>query len=150
MFIAEWADENRDDWLWSGDGFWRYPFYTIKECPRGYGWEGEHSNGRCRPCEAGEYSESWGPTVRCLQCPRGYFQPRAMQTSCRRCPIELSDGPEGAVNPDACKAIDPHEHGELMATVEVMVKVVGDASFLEPVLEELSGYGAHRMHGHVE
>ena len=73
-----------------------------------------------------------------------------MRTSCKSCPWDLSDGPEGAVTSKDCVVVRPEEHGEMLATVYAYVDVVGDATALQDVIEELSGYGAHRMRGFVE
>ncbi|XP_063686827.1 uncharacterized protein LOC134820387 [Bolinopsis microptera] len=148
--------ENRDDWLWD-DIFWRYPHMMRMECPDGYGWEGNYKDGHCEACQPGHYSASWGPTVRCVSCRPGTYQPSSQSHECISCP-EWS--PLSAVESESshdCHKwpigkegdVEHGRQGDGRATVEAKVEVMGDWTFLNDMLEQISGYEAHEMSAHV-
>ena len=148
--------ENRDDWFWD-DNFWRYPHMTRMECPDGYGWEGNYKDGYCEACQPGHYSASWGPTVRCVSCPPGTYQPSYQSHECNSCP-EWSplSAAESKSSHDCHKwpigdlgSDEFGRQGNGKAKVEAKVEVMGDWTFLNDMLEQISGYEAHDMSAHV-
>lgn len=121
------------------------------ECPDGYGWEGEYMDGECHVCEAGHYSASWGPTVRCLPCPPGtYSKDSALSHECIKCPQLTPISEAGSGSRSDCHAMAKTLEGDLTATVEVTISASGDYTFLNDMLSELSGYEAHEMSAQVE
>lgn len=148
--VSEFPAEGRDDWFWD-EHFWRYPHMMRLECPDGYGWEGEYMDGECHVCEAGHYSASWGPTVRCLPCPPGtYSKDSALSHECIKCPQLTPISEAGSGSRSDCHAMAKTLEGDLTATVEVTISASGDYTFLNDMLSELSGYEAHEMSAQVE
>jgi len=141
--------EYRDDWFWD-DHFWRYPHMMRMECPDGYGWTGDYKNGECEMCMSGQYSASWGPTVRCTKCPPRTYQPNAGSSECIRCPEWSPISDVGSKSASDCKKL--HDDKMLQtysAKVVAEIEVSGDYTFLNDMLNELSGYPAHEMSAHI-
>jgi len=151
----EFPGEDRDNWFWD-DHFWRYPHMMRKECPDGYGWEGDYDNGECIGCKAGQYSASWGPTDRCISCPPGFYQQELMSNECMKCPVWRPFSESASDNEWDCKTMKEIGNQESalikdggLASVDVEIEAMGDMTFLDDMLEQLCGYQAHDMHAHV-
>ena len=121
------------------------------ECPDGYGWKGSYVEGKCVPCTEGTYSASLGPTTRCISCPPGTYLPNALSHQCHKCPEWAPVSRAGATSKRDCLAFPADAiYGDLTATVEITVKATGDYSFLNDLLEELSGYEGHDISAYIE
>ncbi|XP_063680793.1 uncharacterized protein LOC134816032 [Bolinopsis microptera] len=144
----EFPAEGRDDWFWD-DHFWSYPHMMRMECPDGYGWEGNYMDGHCEPCHPGHYSASWGPTVRCVSCPLGSYQPSSQSHQCISCPEWSPLSAAGSKSIQDCNKWPRSLEGTQTAIVEAKIEVMGDWTFLNDMLEQLSGYDAHDMSAHV-
>ena len=119
------------------------------ECPDGYGWEGNYMDGHCESCHPGQYSASWGPTVRCVSCPPGTYQEHSQSHQCISCPEWSPLSAVGSKSINDCNKWPKSPQGAQTATVEATIEVMGDWTFLNDMLEQLSGYDAHDMSAHV-
>lgn len=64
-------------------------------------------------CIAGTFLSNLNSVYECLKCPKGTYQPEALQTSCIDCPQDTSTHDVGATSVDECS--NPCEvHGEQM------------------------------------
>lgn len=74
---------------------------SCKSCPVGYI---SKTNEYCEACPAGQYGSGSGASLKCVECPNGYFQSLQGQTSCTACVKGTFQDTTGSISCKECPA----------------------------------------------
>ncbi|XP_063685654.1 uncharacterized protein LOC134819575 [Bolinopsis microptera] len=145
-------DTDRDEFFWDGD-YWMEPSQHVMTCPDGFGWEGDFTNGQCKPCSAGHFADGYdfGLKSRCIPCPSDEFEDGQEQGYCNGYCNVGTTFQVGSTQESDC--VDPDEmfgEGSFQSEVSVEVDMTGDWSFLNDILKEASAIGFYEAKAFVE
>ncbi|XP_063685653.1 uncharacterized protein LOC134819574 [Bolinopsis microptera] len=145
-------DTDKDEFFWDEE-YWMLPFQHVMKCPDGHGWEGDFTNGHCKPCSAGHFADDddFGLKSRCIPCPSDEFEDGQEQGYCYGYCNVGTTFQVGSTQESDC--VDPDEmfgEGSFQSEVSVEVDMTGDWSFLNDILKEASGISFYEAKAFVE
>ncbi|KAL5267843.1 hypothetical protein ACHWQZ_G004779 [Mnemiopsis leidyi] len=157
--IVDYADTldlntDKDTFFWSEE-YWSPPFEHVLHCPSGFEWEGDFTDGSCKPCKPGYFSDKWGHLEtmrsRCVPCEPGTYSNGIEQGDCDgHCQYGTTFKTGATMESDCVNPDDMFGKGSFESEVVAKVKLFGDWAFLNDLLKEASGINFYRARGSVE